>query len=117
MLDLFLGLNTELVAGALVGFTMLGVVIRNAIVGWREARTKLQESESSFKPLATAMAISWDRDQIERALQLLEAISESLEAISKSQGILSDQFQRSTQSKLNDLFEKLEHVHVTPKRR
>ena len=117
MLDWLAGLNAELIAGGVVGISMLGVIIRNAILGWAEARTKLKEAEKSMTPLTTAMAVTWDRDQIERSLQLLERIAEALElslkhseAIAKAQGVLSDQFQQTTHMKLNELLEKLDDM-------
>lgn len=115
MLDLLTGLGAEVVATGIVGLLMLGVVVRNVFLGWNEALKKMKAAESGMTPMATAVAIGWDRDQIERALQTLEAIAEALalnskhaEAISKAQGILADQFQQSTREKLEDILERLD---------
>lgn len=116
MLGLFEGLTPELVAGAFVGFTMVGVIVRNALLGWYEANAKMKEGEKSMSPLINAMSISWDRNQIERALAALEGAAESLELIAKAQSIMSDQFQQTTQSKLNELLEKLARAE-NPRRR
>lgn len=114
-------LNVEMIAGGVVGLSMLGVIIRNAIYGWVEARAKLKESEKNLAPI-TAMSVSWDRDQIERALQLFERMAEALElqcqhseAIAEAQGILSDNFQQTTQSKLDDLLKKLDAAVPKPR--
>lgn len=116
MLEWLAGLNAELIAGGIVGLSMVGVIVRNALMGWAEARTKLKETEKSLTPLTAAMGMSWDRDQIERAIQALERIAEAHESVAESQGILSDNFQQSTQSKLDELLEKLEHVQINRKR-
>ncbi len=121
------GLTPELIASGLVGIIMAGIVARGAIMGFIEARSKMKEHEknivSSSNPFAVTGAI-WDRDQIERFLQHIERIGEVLEMqarftemIAKSQNILSDSYQQSTQSKLNDLLEMLEKVESKPKPR
>lgn len=119
------GLTPELIASGLVGIVMAGIVARGAITGFIEARAKMREHEKvvSSNPFAVTGAI-WDRDQIERFLQYIERIGEVLEMqarytemIAKSQGILSDSYQQSTQSKLNDLLEMLEKTEAKPKPR
>lgn len=116
MLAWLADLDAELIAGGIVGLSMVGVIMRNVVLGWAEARTKIKDSEKAFGPLAAAIAVTWDRDQIERLLQISESIAENMEIIAKSQSILSDQFQQSTQSKLNDLLEKLDDVHISRRR-
>lgn len=116
MLAWLAGLDAELIAGGIVGLSMIGVIARNALLGWGEARTKIRDTERAIAPLSAAMAVTWDRDQIERFLQIAESIAENMEIIAKSQSILSDQFQQSTQSKLNDLLEKLDDVHLVKRR-
>jgi hypothetical protein len=119
MLEWLAGLNAELIAGGVVGLSMIGVIIRNAVLGWAEARTKLKASEASLGPLATAVAMGWDKNQIEVAIQALDRIAEALEtnirhseAIAKAQGILSDSFQQTTHMKLNELLERLDDAQV-----
>lgn len=111
------GLTPELIASGLVGLVMSGIVARGAIMGFLEARAKMKESEKialTSPAVAIASAI-WDKDQVERFLQYMEHIGEVLEMqakyteqIARAQGILSDNFQQSTQSKLNDLLDILE---------
>ncbi len=117
MLAWLSGLNVELIAGGIVGLSMVGVVARNVIIGWAEARNKLKETEKSSVSLTTAMSISWDKDQIERAISAVERLAEShevqlkySEAIAKAQGILSDNFQQTTHMKLNELLERLDDM-------
>lgn len=116
MLAWLAGLDVELIAGGVVGLSMVGVIARNAILGWAEAKNKIRDQERSIAPLTAALAVTWDRDQIERLLRHVESIGENMEIIAKSQSILSDQFQQSTQSKLNDLLEKLDDVQLTRRR-
>lgn len=124
MLNLLSSLTAEVVASGIVGLIMLGVVARNVVSGWQEARKKMRESETSMNPLTTALSVSWDRDQIERALQALEDIAENLaqgakasQEIAHAQGIMSDQFQQSTQSKLQDILKKLDQAEKAPRTR
>lgn len=112
-------LNVELIAGGIVGLSMIGVVARNVIIGWAEARSKLREAEKTSGPLATAVALTWDKNQIERAIVAIERIAEAHEeqlkysaVIAKAQGILSDNFQQTTHMKLNELLEKLDDAEV-----
>jgi uncharacterized protein YfkK (UPF0435 family) len=97
---------------------MAGVVARGAISGFLEARAKMRENEklAAATPFSIAGAV-WDRDQVERFLQMVERIGECLEMIAKSQGIMSDNFQQSTQSKLNDLLEMIEKPKPKPRPR
>ncbi len=118
-MDLFPGLTLELVASGIVGLVMAGIVARGAIMGFIEARAKMKETEKAAAAgptIAIASAI-WDKDQVERFLQIMERIAEvtensarHTEAIAKAQGILSDSFQQSTQSKLNELLERLDDM-------
>lgn len=116
MWDLLGSLSSEYIAGGIVGLLMLGVLIRNVIGGFREAMKKYNESQkASLGPIASAMSISWDRDQIERALQALETIAENsqeqtryMSAVSKAQGIMSDRFQTNTQDRLQDILTRLD---------
>lgn len=115
MLEMLKAIDPEYFAGALVGLAMLGAITRNFILGWYEAYGKIKEVEKS--PLTTAMSLSWDKDQIERFLQLMETIAECLEinathtaSIAKAQGIMSDKFQQTTQSKLDELLERLDNT-------
>lgn len=115
MLESLMNLNAEVVAGGIVGFVMLGVVIRNVIIGWREAMRTTQTARPAA--MTQAFAVSWDRDQIERALQTLERIAEGIsmnakasEGISRAQAILADQFQQSTQEKLEHILERLDEA-------
>lgn len=123
-------LTPEMVAGALVGLATIGVVIRGLVLGWYQAQINIKANEkvtTSAGPMATAISMSWDKDQVERALQALEQMAEALtiqlkysEAIAKSQGILSDSFQHTTQEKLADILERLDHAEVQqhrPRRR
>lgn len=112
----FADLDAELIAGGIVGLSMIGVIIRNALLGWADAKKRVVDNERALAPLSAAMAVTWDRDQIERLLQITESIAENMEIIAKSQSILSDQFQQSTHSKLNDLLEKLDGVNLTRRR-
>jgi len=117
---------------------MVGLIARNALFGWVEAKKKLSDNQSAVEALTTAVSLTWDRNQIERALQLLESIAHSLEsqarnteaiahslesqarnteAIAHSEGILSDSFQQSTQSKLDDLLHRLDNVSAPKNRR
>lgn len=112
-------LSLEVIGSGLVGLIMVGVVSRNAILGFIEARSKMKDHEKNIQPFAAAMGLSWDRDQIERALQLLERISEVLElqakhmeVVGRSQAILSDQFQQSTQSRLSEILGRLEEAEM-----
>ena len=123
MLDLLTGLSPEIIASGIVGLVMAGIVARNAILGWYEANKKMKESDKAHSSMATAVSIGWDKNQIERALQTLEKIAECLEAqtlatgsIAKAQGIMSDQFQQSTQSKLEHILERLEQAERTKPR-
>jgi hypothetical protein len=113
-------LTPELIASGLVGLLLVGVAARNAILGWYEARKKIRESEKTSTPFATALSLSWDKDQVERALQILERLAENMElqtkyseAIARAQGILSDSFQQTTQSKLDHLLERIDHAEQT----
>lgn len=99
MLDLPKLLSPELIASGLIGLAMLGVVARNAIVGWAEARAKMKELERD--PMVTAMGMAWDRDQMERIIVALETIAES-------QAIMSDNFQNTLQGKLADILERMD---------
>lgn len=123
-------LTPEMVAGSLVGLATIGVVVRGLVLGWYQAQINIKANEkvvSSAGPLATAISMSWDKDQIERALQAIEQIAEALtvqvkhsEAIARSQGILSDSFQHTTQEKLADILERLDHAEIQqhrPRRR
>lgn len=121
-----LGLTPELLASGLVGLVMTGIVARGAIMGFIEARAKMREHEKSIvvNPTVSLASAVWDRDQVERFLQYIERIGEVLEmqanfteAIAKSQGILSDSFQQSTQLKLNDLLEMLDKSKPGPRPR
>lgn len=123
MLNWLIG-HAELIAGGVVGLSMVGLIARNALFGWVEAKKKLSDNQSAVGALTTAVSLTWDRNQIERALQLLESIAHSLEnqarsteAIAHSQGILSDSFQQSTQSKLDDLLQRLDNVQAPKHRR
>lgn len=118
-MDLFQGLTLELVASGIVGLVMAGIVARGAIMGFIEARAKMKEAEKATAagPYAAIASAIWDKDQVERFLQTVERIAEVMElqavhseAIAKAQGILSDSFQQSTQSKLNELLEKLDDI-------
>ena len=120
-MDLFQGLTLELVASGIVGLVMAGIVARGAIMGFIEARAKMKETEKAVAAsptIAIASAI-WDKDQVERFLQIMERIAEVMEnqaehtaSIAKAQGILSDSFQQSTQSKLNELLHRLEDIEM-----
>ena len=119
MLGLLGSLTPEIIASGIIGFFMMGVVIRNVVVGWRDAQSKIREKERSSGPLSTAFSVGWNADQIERALQTLENIAENLalqvkhtEAISRAQGLMSDQFQQTTQSRLNDILERLDKAET-----
>lgn len=117
----FQGLTLELVASGLVGLIMAGIVARSAIMGFIEARTKMKEAEKAVvaNPLVSIASAIWDKNQVERFLQLIENIGEALEiqakhteAIAKAQGILSDSFQQTTQSRLNDILERLDQAEA-----
>lgn len=120
-MDIFKGLTLELVASGIVGLVMAGIVARGAIMGFIEARTKMREAEkaAAANPYTAIASAIWDKDQIERFLQLIENIGEVLElqakhteAIAKAQGILSDSFQQTTQSRLNDILERLDQAEA-----
>jgi hypothetical protein len=100
-------LTAEIIAGGLVGFIMLGVVIRNVLIGWREATNNSKGGNSHA--MTTALSVSWDRDQIDRALEYLETIA-------KSQSVLADRFQHTTHSRLDELMDKLDHIENVPQR-
>lgn len=128
MLELLKSLTPEAVTGIILGCTTLGIVTRSVFVGWTEARARLNSSAGSAGPLASAIALTWDKDQVERALQALEAIAEAMDlqckftgAIAEAQGVMSDQFQQTTQSKLNELLDRLDTAETgkrtTPRRR
>jgi hypothetical protein len=119
-------LTPELIGSGLVGLVMSGIVARGAIMGFIDARSKMREHEKlgAGNPFTSVAGALWDRDQMERLMQLLERIGEALEMqsrytemIAKSQSILSDSYQQSTQSKLNDLLEMLEKAESRPKPR
>lgn len=116
MLDSLPSLTLEILASGIVGLIMLGVVARNAMIGWLEASRKLKQNETTVGPIST-MGLAWDRDQVERALQLLERIGHGIEiqnkhseAIAKAQGILSDNFQKTTHERLDDILKRLEET-------
>jgi biopolymer transport protein ExbB/TolQ len=117
MLEILQSLNGEMIAGGIVGLVMIGVAARNAIIGWHEAMRKVKAAETNTAPMVAALSVSWDRDQIERALQLLEKIADAIaanarysEQISNAQKILADQFQQTTHEKLEDILERLDHA-------
>lgn len=125
MLEILKSLDTEVIAGGLVGLTMVGLVVRNAVIGWYEARAKINENSKSMSPMGsivTAMSLTWNKDQIERFLQVHEAISESLELLGRAAENIaktqSDQFQQLTKSKLDDILKRLEEAeHAKPRTR
>lgn len=128
MPELLKSLTLEFVASGLVGLITLGVIVRSVLLGWAEARSKINTGNKNIGPIASALSMSWDKDQIERALQALESIAEAMDlqckftgAIAEAQGVMSDQFQQTTQSKLNELLDRLDTAETgkrtTPRRR
>lgn len=121
MLELQTTPTFELIASGLVGLTMIGVVARNAFLGWYDARSKIKESEKAFPLSALPHVTTWDQAHVERFLNTFEEISNTLksqvkfiEVISRSQELRSDQFQQSTQSRLDDIIDKLGVVEHKP---
>lgn len=120
MLEYLKALTPEVVAGGFLGLATLGVVVRNLILGWAEARTKMREAEkSSMSPFTAVMSVAWDKNQVERALVALENMGElmaiqtkHMELVSKAQGIMSDQFQQTTQMKLTDILERMDLAEI-----
>lgn len=102
-------IDTELVASSLVGLVMIGVIIRNAILGWYEARIKMKTPGYDTASV-TSVFTSWEHDKIEEFLRLTKSIADNLTSIAQAQTIMADQFQKNTQDKLDDLFDQLENM-------
>jgi len=106
-MELLRQLGVEWVAGAIVGLLTFGTIARSAIHGWIESRKKLKEMESNVGPMRTALSISWDRDQIERALQALESMAKSSAIVAAAQALLSDKERTDAKETMEEILERL----------
>lgn len=114
-------ITPESVAGAVVGLTMLGVMIRNVITGWIDGQAKLRAGGTVG--VSPTLALSIETQQAERFLALGEAMSRTLAALSEHCGVIAasqrlqvDQMEQATQAKLDELLARLEKAERAPRR-
>lgn len=107
-------LSIEYIASGLVGLVMLGLMAKRLIEGYAEARKHM--ASQSANPIIQAMANTWDKNQQERFLQLLERLVLAAEVQAKHQGALADRQQMDIQEKLDTLLERLDDMPVPVKR-
>ncbi len=109
MADSIQSLSVEYVVSGLVGLITIGLIAKQVFAGYLEANKHL--SKQSTNPIIQAMASTWDRDQQERFLQLMERLVVAEEIQAKHQGSLADQRQQDMAEKIDQL---LEHMHDLP---
>jgi len=83
---------------------------------WRDAAKARRDAAKAIapNPMVAAMSMSWDRDQQERLLQIMERMAKALEAqahyqkeIDKAQGIMVDQRQNEFSEKIDELLDRI----------
>lgn len=97
-------LSIELIAGGLVGFFLFWKAVGQIAKGFQDA----SKTAKNIEPIATAVSISWDRDQIERAIQGIEGIKLALVEVAHIQKGLADQRTLNMDEKLDMLLEMID---------
>lgn len=98
-----LDLSVELLVQGLIGLLVLLWALKDAVPAYRAMRA----ASKSADPMVAAMSISWDRDQQERLLQLMERIAKANEVQAERQTALADQQRVDLNDKIDVLMEEL----------
>ncbi len=72
-------LPTEAISAAIAGLVLLGIIIRQAVKGWLDARAQAAAMGSNAAAMVGAVSIGFERDQRELMLQYLERIAKAQE--------------------------------------
>jgi hypothetical protein len=115
MADLPSSLSLEAIASGIVGLLLAGGLIKRVIDGYIEAKRTTTSAATS--PMLTAVALSWDRDQQERFMQIMEDIAQSLRRQADSQVALANQQQHDMQAQISWLVDQLSNVPAPPRRK
>lgn len=105
MAELPTSISLEAIASGIVGLLLAGGLIKRVLDGYIEAKKATKSSPAGA--MITAMSVSWDRDQQERFLQIMESIDKSLATQAASQVSLANQQQHDMQAQMAWLVDKL----------
>lgn len=103
MADLATGISLDNLASGFIGIILLGMIIKKMFDGYVEARQKIKDQ--AHNPIFNAMAMTWDRDQQERFIQLIERMATASESQATSMEALVSRQQQEMQNQINFLVE------------
>lgn len=78
-------LDLQTLASGLVGLFLLGALFKRAFDGYIETKARVKQTVAA--PLLNAVSITWDRDQQERFLHLIERLVTATETSVRVQRI------------------------------
>ena len=107
-------LNTDIILQGLTGLFILFWAFKEARKVKEETSKALTASPAQKNPMVAAIGMAWDRDQLERLLQLVERIAKAQEVqaaevqkVAKAQEALANQQQADLQDKIDRLMDRL----------
>lgn len=110
-------LNFDIILQGLTGLFILLWAFKEARKVKEETAKALSGSAAQKNPMVAAIGMAWDRDQLERLLQLVERIAKAQEVqaaevqkVAKAQEALANQQQIDLQEKIDALMGRLDHV-------
>lgn len=108
-------LSIEMVASGIVGLVLFGMMVKRAIEGYIDTRRHMNSSNPN-NSMVTAMSVSWDRDQQERLLQMIERIADSLVRQADSQEQLVSRQQHDMQTQLDYIVKRMDNLSGATRR-
>lgn len=102
-------LSRELVIQGLVGLFILLWAAKDALPTYRAMKASAQ-SPSSTNTMVAAMSMSWDRDQQERLLQIMERIAHANELQAKNQTGMADTWSDMAEQQRRDMHERIDSL-------
>lgn len=107
-------LNTDIILQGLTGLFLLLWAFKEARKVKEETAKALAAPTTPKNPLVAAIGMGWDRDQLERLLQIGERMAAAQESqaaetakIAKAQQALADQKQTDLQEKMEELLARM----------
>lgn len=112
-------LTPDIIGYGLAGLLIFGLIVRNFVKGWFEARSQASSIGSNTAAMVGAVSIQWDRDQREIFLQTMVRIAVAQEMQAKHQegvaqaaAALADKHRQHTDNQLEQILERLDKAEV-----
>lgn len=116
-------LTPEGIGTGIAGLLIAGLIIRNAVRGWVEAKSQTSGIGSNTVAMVGAVSMQWDRDQRELLLQTLIRIADAHELQAQHQrdvadaaATLADRHRQNTEDKLGQILERLDQAEQEQRR-